>query len=127
MSNELGVEQSYAIVKNLIQNGVNIDVALKSVGLSTDSLKNIDPVLYGMHIGSGKMQRIIVRNMLDKGLSHDLIKDLTGIPIADFRIIAYQYKKRDERDENIPKGKRGRPPRNRLNTIENSNNLDNEI
>lgn len=73
------------IIKNLIKEGVPIDVILRSTNISLRELMTIDPVLYGMHLGEKKAQENMFNAMVELGLDHKVIMQVTSMARSNIK------------------------------------------
>ncbi|TSJ80189.1 hypothetical protein [Cardinium endosymbiont of Dermatophagoides farinae] len=67
------------IVEKLIQEGVDMDIILKSSGLSTKEIENISPIAYGKYLGAKKKLLEIANRMLILGYKKEKIVEVTGM------------------------------------------------
>lgn len=73
------------IIKNLIKEGVPIDVILRSTNISLRELMTIDPVLYGIHLGEKKAQENMFNAMVELGLDHKVIMQVTSMARSNIK------------------------------------------
>ena len=67
------------IVEKLIQEGVDMDIILKSSGLSIKEIENISPIAYGKYLGAKKKLLEIANRMLILGYKKEKIVEVTGV------------------------------------------------
>ena len=67
------------MVEKLIKEGVDMDIILKSSGLSTKEIENISPIAYGKYLGAKKKLLEIANRMLVLGYKKEKIVEVTGV------------------------------------------------
>ncbi|TSJ80166.1 MAG: hypothetical protein NMK33_05915 (plasmid) [Candidatus Cardinium sp.] len=67
------------MVEKLIKEGVDMDIILKSSGLSIKEIENISPIAYGKYLGAKKKLLEIANRMLVLGYKKEKIVEVTGV------------------------------------------------
>ena len=67
------------MVEKLIKEGVDMDIILKSSGLSIKEIENISPIAYGQYLGAKKKLIEIANRMLLFGYKKEKIVEVTGM------------------------------------------------
>lgn len=67
------------IVEKLIKEGVDMDIILKSSGLSIKEIEDISPIAYGRYLGAKKKLLEIANRMLLLGYKKEKIVEVTGM------------------------------------------------
>ena len=67
------------MVEKLIKEGVDMDIILKSSGLSIKEIEDISPIAYGRYLGAKKKLLEIANRMLFLGYKTEKIVEVTGM------------------------------------------------